>query len=140
MRVRLSAVLLSAFLVLTACSAGGGTASSSGQSTAGAWQTLTPVQLHDMLASQKVYLVNVHVPYEGEIPGTDAFIPYDQIAGQLDALPFGAQAVVIYCRSGNMSNQAAQAMVAAGAPPFYELSGGFYAWESAGYPLQTKSA
>ena len=72
-----------------------------------------------------------------EIRGTDAFIPYTDIANQLDKLPFGKQPVVIYCRTGNMSSEAAQAMVSAGAPPFHELSGGFYAWQDAGYPLQS---
>jgi rhodanese-related sulfurtransferase len=90
-----------------------------------------------MMAKETVYLVNVHVPYEGEIAGTDAFIPYTEIVSRLDELPFGKQQVVIYCRSGNMSTEAAQAMVDAGAPPFSELGGGFYAWQDAGYPLQT---
>jgi rhodanese-related sulfurtransferase len=45
--------------------------------------------------------------------------------------------VVIYCRTGNMSSEAAQAMVNAGAPPFYELRGGFYAWQAAAYPLRS---
>ena len=48
---------------------------------------LTPAQLHDLKASNDIYLVNVHVPYEGEIPGTDAFIPYTEISGRLDELP-----------------------------------------------------
>jgi rhodanese-related sulfurtransferase len=89
-----------------------------------------------MMAKGQVYVVNVHVPFEGAIPGTDAFIPYTDIANQLNRLPFGEQPVVIYCRTGNMSTEAAQAMVVAGAPPFYELGGGFYAWRDAGYPLQ----
>ncbi len=71
-------------------------------------------------------------PSLGEISGTDAFIPYADNANQVDKLLFGKQQVVIYCRTGNMSTEAAQAMVNAGAPPFYELSGGFYAWQAAG--------
>jgi rhodanese-related sulfurtransferase len=99
---------------------------------------LSPQQLHDMMAEQDVYLVNVHVPYEGEITGTDAFIPYTEIASQLDKLPFGKQPVVIYCRSGVTSQQAAEAMVAAGAPAFYELEGGYTAWQAAGFPFEVK--
>jgi len=131
-------VLLIGSLVLMACS--GGTTTSAASVDASSHQVLTPDQLHDMLASQDVYLVNVHVPYEGEIPGTDAFIAYTEIASKLNDLPFGDQPVVIYCRSGNMSGVAADAMVAAGAPPFYELSGGYYAWQNAGYPLRTTNA
>jgi phage shock protein E len=132
-------LVLAVTIFLTACSGGTDTATpaaTGGSSTGPSWQVLTPVQLHDMMATEKVYLVNVHVPYEGEIAGTDAFIPYTDIASQLDTLPFDKQPVVIYCRSGNMSTEAAQAMVDAGAPPFYELGGGYYAWQDAGYPLQ----
>jgi rhodanese-related sulfurtransferase len=132
--------VLALSVLLAACSGGDGSAGSAGSpgSSAGApWNVITPVQLHDMMAEGDVYLVNVHVPFEGDIPGTDASIPYTDIAERLNELPFGTQPVVIYCRSGNMSTQAAQAMVAAGAPPFSELGGGFYAWQDAGYPLET---
>lgn len=132
-------LVLSVAVLLTACSGTGSKtpAITGGPSASGSWSTITPVQLHDMMAKENLYLVNVHVPYEGEIRGTDAFVPYTDIAHQLNKLPFGKQPVVIYCRTGNMSSEAAQAMVQAGAPPFYELSGGFYAWQDAGYPLQS---
>jgi len=136
-----ASLVLAAVVLLTACSSGTdattSTASGGSEPAAPPWQVLSPVQLNDMMAKEKVYLVNVHVPYEGEIPGTDAFISYADIANKLNELPFDQQQVVIYCRSGNMSTEAAQAMLDAGAPPFYELGGGYYAWQDAGYPFQT---
>jgi phage shock protein E len=125
---------------LAACSPGAGTGTShtSGAGGAQGFTLLTPQQLHRMMAERDVYLVNVHVPYEGEIPGTDAFIPYTEIASRLGELPFGAEPVVIYCRSGVTSEQAAEAMVAAGAPAFYELQGGYTAWQAVGYPFRVK--
>jgi rhodanese-related sulfurtransferase len=137
--VAAAALLLMACL-LAACSGSTETAASNTPGAGGAqgFTVLTPQQLHDMMASQDVYLVNVHVPYEGEIAGTDAFIPYTEIASQLDKLPFDEQPVVIYCRSGVTSQQAAEAMVAAGAPAFYELEGGYTAWQAAGYPFEVK--
>lgn len=131
-----AALVLAIMVTLAACSGGGEPTATTTVASSASWTVISPTQLHDMMAKQKVYLVNVHVPFEGDIPGTDASIPYTDIAGQLDKLPFDEQVVVIYCRSGNMSTEAAQAMVDSGAPPFYELQGGFYAWQDAGYPLQ----
>lgn len=94
---------------------------------------LTPQQLNQMLAAKDFLLVNVHVPYDGEIAQTDLFIPYNQIAGQLDKLPDRNGRIVVYCRSGPMSTSAAQTLVAAGYTSVMELAGGMSAWEAAGY-------
>ena len=89
-----------------------------------------------MMTDEDIYLVNVHVPYEGELPDTDAFIPYTEITDRMSELPFDEKTVVIYCRSGSMSTAAAQAMVAAGAPSFYELGGGWHSCQDAGLPFE----
>ena len=60
-------------------------------------------------------LVNVHIPYEGEIEGTDLFIPYDQTGQRLSDLPPDPGGkIVLYCRSGRMSATAAGALVSTG--------------------------
>ena len=96
---------------------------------------LTAKQLKEMLASKDFTLVNVHIPYDGEIAQTDLFIPYNEIAGQLGKLPDKSARIVVYCRSGPMSTLAAQALVAAGYANVMELDGGMSAWEAAGYEL-----
>jgi rhodanese-related sulfurtransferase len=54
-----------------------------------------------MLNAKSIPLINVQVPYEGAIDGTDLFIPFEQIEGQLDSLPADKNArIVFYCRSG----------------------------------------
>lgn len=127
------ALALLGVLLLASCS-NDGEAESAGSEGLG-WTRVSSQELSDMMAEQDVYLVNVHVPYEGQIVGTDAHISYTEIAARLDELP-SDQPVVIYCRSGTMSTQAAQDMLEAGATDFSELEGGFTAWEAAGLPFE----
>lgn len=134
-RLRTFAIVSALPLVLLA----GCSKSSSSEGTAATgpqgWTRLSPAQLQDRMQQGDVFLVNVHVPYEGEITGTDAFIPYTDIAQRIGDLPADRSTLVLYCRSGNMSTQAAQALVDAGVTGFSELEGGFYAWQAAGLPF-----
>jgi phage shock protein E len=105
----------------------------------GTFTRITPVELQKMLANKDFPLINVHIPYEGEIEGTDQHIPFDQITGRLTDLPSDKNAkVVLYCRSGNMSTQAAGELVHAGYTNVWELGGGMIAWKDAGLPLITE--
>ena len=99
---------------------------------------LTAQQLSDALPGKGFTLVNVHIPYAGELPQTDLFIPYDKIEEQASKLPDKSAPVVLYCRSGRMSTDAAKALVKLGYTNVMELDGGMSAWESAGRELQYK--
>jgi rhodanese-related sulfurtransferase len=92
-------------------------------------------QLAGMLDDESLTMVNVHIPYEGEIPETDLFIPFDEITDHLDQLPDKEAPIVLYCRSGNMSTTAARDLAALGYTNLFELDGGFNAWKAAGYEL-----
>lgn len=99
---------------------------------------LTAQQLNDALPAKGFALVNVHVPYAGELPQTDLFIAYDQIAQQANKLPDKSAPIVLYCRSGQMSTIAAKTLVKLGYTNVLELDGGMGAWESAGYQVLQK--
>lgn len=102
----------------------------------GTYTSVSPWRLAEMLEPKDFVLVNVHVPYEGEIEGTDAFLPYDQLANRLSELPVARSAtIVVYCRSGRMSALAARTLVGLGYAKVLELDGGMIAWEAAGYTL-----
>lgn len=101
------------------------------------FQTITSEQLSQMLPRKDFFFVNVHIPYEGQIEGTDAFIPYDKIDRNLDKLPADKSAkIVLYCRSGRMSGIAAEQLARLGYLHVSHLSGGMIAWQASGYALK----
>ena len=100
---------------------------------------LTAGQLATMLTKKDFFLVNVHIPYEGEIANTDAFIDYDTITDHLDKLPKDKNAsIVLYCRSGRMSDIASKSLVHLGYSQVSDLVGGMNGWKEAGFQVIEK--
>lgn len=105
----------------------------------GGYTDVSVTGLAAMLQKKDFPLINVHIPYEGEIEPTDLFIPYDQIERHLDDLPANKNdRIVLYCRSDRMSGIAAQTLVKLGYTDVWNLEGGMIAWETAGYPILEK--
>lgn len=76
-------------------------------------------------------MINVHVPYEGEIEGTDLFLQYDRIDSV--SLPSERDTpLVVYCRSGSMSAEAVVTLAGLGYTNIVELDGGMNAWSESG--------
>lgn len=85
--------------------------------------------------ASSAFVVNVHVPFEGEIADTDEHIAADRLASS-DALPRDRRAsILVYCKTGSMSADAAEALVAAGYTNVTVLRGGMDAWEASGGTL-----
>ncbi len=105
------------------------------QVSGGSYTDVSVAELQTMLSHNDFTLVNVHIPFEGNIPGTDLSLAYDQIAQHLDQLPGKDAKIVLYCRSGRMSAIAAQTLVSLGYTNIWNLSGGMAAWEQAGLKI-----
>ena len=71
----------------------------------------------------------------GHIEG-DVAIPFDQLKDRAGELPEG-EPVVLYCRSGDRSDAAVQALRASGYDA-YSIDGGLLAWAEHGLPLDPR--
>jgi rhodanese-related sulfurtransferase len=140
-RIALSGI---AFVVLALLVAACGSATEPGDAAAtedgfaknaDSYTDITVEQLAEMMPDKDFTLVNVHIPYEGEIPETDLFIPFDEVAENVNQLPDKDAPIVLYCRSGSMSTTAAKTLVDLGYTNILEVDGGFNAWKSAGNEL-----
>ncbi len=127
--------ILALALALAACAGGNQTTSRIPTKNADGYVDINVDQLAQMLENKDFILVNVHIPYEGELPNTDLFIPFNAIADNLDKLPDKNARIVLYCRSGSMSTVAAKTLVSLGYTNVYELDGGFNAWKASGRPF-----
>jgi rhodanese-related sulfurtransferase len=103
----------------------------------GAYLDASAAELQSMLKNKDFTFVNVHIPFEGDIAGTDVSIPYNEIEQNLSKLPADKNAkIVLYCRSGRMSSIAAETLVGLGYTNVWNLRGGMVEWEKAGMPLE----
>ena len=104
----------------------------------GSYTNIDSKQLDAMFKDKDFVLVNVHIPFAGDIPNTDLSIPYDQIFESQYLSQLSADKntkIVLYCRSGRMSQIAAEKLVSLGYTNIWNLKEGMVEWEQAGLSL-----
>lgn len=136
-RMCVGALTVAAAVSLAACGASAAPPpASSGAVSVTGHRLLDPDEFAAAIGESDTLTINVHVPYEGDIPGTDLSIPFDRIAENSDRLPAGRDATIaVYCRSGPMSTTAAETLKSLGYTDVVELEGGMKAWRASGRPL-----
>lgn len=98
-------------------------------------QTIDASTLKEWLDRKSVILVDVREPteYAGEHLPDSILVPLSKF--DPNQIPVKKnKTLVLYCRSGNRSTQAAQKLFAAGFEEVTHLGGGIEAWKQQGYP------
>ncbi|MGR8930307.1 MAG: rhodanese-like domain-containing protein [Gammaproteobacteria bacterium] len=94
-------------------------------------------ELHNIMQTQDVLLIDVHTPEQRHIKGTDLFIPYNDIEQYKDKLPADKNTpIYLYCEGGPMGNAAARVLHNLGYQNLTNLQGGSHAWQQAGLPFE----
>lgn len=89
-------------------------------------------EFDEMAQKDDIFILDVHTPEQEHIKETDAFIPFDQINEHIDKLPADKTTpVIVYCRSGSMSQQASRELIDLGYLQVYNLEGGLNAYREA---------
>jgi len=101
------------------------------------FKNITPEELRKMIDENGgLVLIDVHIPEQKHLEATDDFIPYNEIKENKDRLPQDKERkIVLYCRSGSMSDVAAGELVEMGYTDVYNLVGGIVAWKKAGFSV-----
>jgi rhodanese-related sulfurtransferase len=107
--------------------------------TGHAYEEITPHQLEQKRSgAEPVQIIDVREPYEyreGHIPGSK-LIPLGQLSRRLNELGPRDREVIVVCRSGNRSGQAAHQLAGLGYSKVVNLHGGMMSWHRAGLPSE----
>lgn len=103
---------------------------------AGMYHAVSAQELQVMLENKDFTMVNVHIPWQGDIEQTDLRLAYDQIPNEQDQLPPDKnQKILIYCLTSGMAKISVESLLDLGYTNLWMLEGGTTAWEEAGLPL-----
>ncbi|GAB4455195.1 MAG: rhodanese-like domain-containing protein [Anaerolineales bacterium] len=103
------------------------------------YRVVSVQELQTMLEDKDFTMINVHTPWEGDIPDTDVRLAYDQIEQNTDKLPADKDAkILVYCLTSGMAKKAVATLLVQGYTNVWMLEGGTTAWQEAGLMLESQ--
>jgi rhodanese-related sulfurtransferase len=105
----------------------------------GKYYAVSVQELQTMLEEKDFTMINVHIPWQGDISQTDFRLAYDQITNKQEQLPSDKnEKILVYCLTSGMAKIAIQSLIDLGYTNLWMLEGGTTAWEEAGLSLTKK--
>jgi rhodanese-related sulfurtransferase len=102
---------------------------------------IAPEQAKVIIDGRKAFVVDVRTEAEHtdrHIPGTDALIPVQELSQRIGELEhWKGKPILLYCRSGNRTQQAAELLQKHGFTDVTDLKGGIQDWISKGFVTTT---
>ncbi len=121
--------LMLALFVLAGCG--------QGATEAATYKNISADELNDRMQNEDLFLVDVHIPEQPRIKGTDLFVSYLDVKENADKFPADKdEPIIAYCRGGGMSIDASLELIGMGYTDINSLAGGAEAWKAAGYPTE----
>ncbi len=97
------------------------------------YKNINVSELKEMMSVKDFLLIDVKIPEQVHIPGTDYFLPFDKIHLTIEQLGIDkSKKIVLYCRSGYTSSIAAEKLSEIGYANVSNLLGGVIAWRQSG--------
>jgi len=128
--------MLAVVMLLSACQ-GGKENGNEVTTEGGSYRAISAAELKTMLENKDFFMVNVHTPWEGDIPQTDLQLSYDQIENNLDQLPKEKDSkILVYCLTSGMAKKATATLLDQGYTNLWMLDGGTIAWQEAGFSVE----
>lgn len=133
---KIMTVILITLFTLSACQTQTALPGTEQQSESGSYRVVSVEELNTMLENKDFTLVNVHIPWEGDIPQTDQRLAYDTLDQNLSLPPQKNDKILVYCYTSGMAKIAVETLLANGYKNIWMVDGGLSAWSGAGYPVE----
>ena len=100
---------------------------------------VTPKEAHDMIGQQEVIILDVRTQeeYDSGYISDAVLIPLAELESRMNELN-PADSIIVYCRSGLRSEEAASTLVANDFVHVYNMEGGITQWQTQGLPVTKK--